>query len=67
MEELDVSRRPPAPAVLVDEDEFQEAAAAFGYSAGFRRACYKAAREAVRLAEGWVAREAPRLATKPLE
>ena len=59
MQEPDISRRPPGPAVLVDEDEFREAAAAFGYSAGFRPACYQAAHEALRLADGWVARGAP--------
>jgi hypothetical protein len=34
--------------VIVDEEEFREAAERFGYSAGFRRACYEAAREGVR-------------------
>jgi hypothetical protein len=57
--ELDVSRRPSGRAVIVDEEEFLEAAEVFGYSAEFRRACTEAAQEAVRLAEGWVARGAP--------
>jgi hypothetical protein len=48
VEKLDVSRKLPGPAVMVDEDEFREAAGAFGYSAEFREACYEAARAAVR-------------------
>jgi hypothetical protein len=44
---------------MVDEDEFREAVGAFGYSAGFRQACYQTAQEALRLADGWVARGAP--------
>ena len=57
--ELDVSRRPPDKAELVDEDEFQEAAIEYGYSAEFQRACYQAAREALDLANRWVARGMP--------
>ena len=52
--ELDVSRRPNGEAVLVDEDEFQEAAIEYGYSEEFQRACYQAAREALDLANCWV-------------
>ena len=44
--ELDVSRKLPGPAVIVDEDEFREAAEMFGYSAEFREACYEGTREA---------------------
>ena len=50
MEKLDVSRKLPGPAVMVDEDELREAAEMFGYSAEFREACYEAVREAVRRA-----------------
>ena len=57
--ELDVSRRPPGEAELVDEDEFQQAAAEYGYSEEFQRACYQAAREALDLANRWVARGMP--------
>jgi protein associated with RNAse G/E len=57
--ELDVTRRPPGEAELVDEDEFQEAAIEYGYSEEFQRACYAAAREALDLANGWVARGMP--------
>jgi protein associated with RNAse G/E len=60
--ELDVSYRPPGPAVVVDQDEFREAAAAFGYSAEFQEVCFDAAREAVHVAEAWLPRGAPRLA-----
>jgi protein associated with RNAse G/E len=57
--ELDVSYRPPGPAVIVDQDEFREAAAAYGYSAEFQAACYRTAQEAVRLAESWTPRGLP--------
>jgi protein associated with RNAse G/E len=57
--ELDVSRRPPGEARLEDEDEFQEAAAEYGYSEEFQRACYEVAREALDLANRWVARGMP--------
>lgn len=53
--ELDVIRKPPQGARVVDEDEFREAAAAYGYSEEFQRACYRAAQEAVGLADDWVA------------
>ena len=57
--ELDVSRRPPLGARIVDEEEFREAAAAYGYSEEFQRTCYRAAREAVALADGWLAAGMP--------
>jgi protein associated with RNAse G/E len=53
--ELDVSRQPPQPARLVDEDEFAEAVVAYGYTETFQIACYRVAREALALADGWVA------------
>ena len=58
--ELDVSRRLPGEARLEDEDEFLEAAAEYGYSEEFQRACYEVAREALDLANGWVAGGMPR-------
>lgn len=58
--ELDVSRIPPHQARLEDEDEFQEAAAEYGYSEEFRRECYQVAREAIELANTWVAQGMPR-------
>lgn len=54
--ELDVSREPPHGARIVDQDEFAEAAARYGYSPTFQEACYRTAREAVELADRWVAR-----------
>jgi len=57
--ELDVSRRPPDEARLEDEDEFEEAAAEYGYSEEFQRACYQVAREALDLANRWVVRGMP--------
>jgi protein associated with RNAse G/E len=57
--ELDVSRRPPGEAELMDEDEFQEAAIEYGYSDEFQRLCCQAAREALDLANRWVPRGIP--------
>ena len=57
--ELDVIRRPPGEARLEDEDEFQEAAAEYGYSEAFQRACYLVAAVAMDLANGWVGRGLP--------
>jgi protein associated with RNAse G/E len=57
--ELDVSRKPPHPARIEDEDEFQEAASKYGYSEAFQEACYEVAREAVGVADGWVGRGMP--------
>lgn len=48
--ELDVSRRPPHGACIVDEDEFQEAVSKYGYSEEFQRTCYCIAREALQAA-----------------
>jgi protein associated with RNAse G/E len=53
--ELDVSRRLPGEARLEDEDEFLEAASEYGYSEEFQQACYEVAREALDVANGWVA------------
>jgi len=57
--ELDVSRKPPHPARIEDEDEFREAAAKYGYSEAFQEACYEVAREAMGLADRWVAQGMP--------
>jgi protein associated with RNAse G/E len=51
--ELDVVRRAGAGPLVVDEEEFAEAAAAYGYSPAFQAACRAAAAEAVRLAAAW--------------
>jgi protein associated with RNAse G/E len=58
--ELDVSRRPPHEARIVDEDEFLEAASRYGYSEALQQTCYQAAREAVQVANRWVARGIPK-------
>ena len=57
--ELDVSRKLPHRARIEDEDEFQEAAVQYGYSEAFQEACYALARQALALADGWVARGMP--------
>jgi protein associated with RNAse G/E len=57
--ELDVSRRPPHEARIFDEDEFAEAASEYGYSEEFQRTCYRVAREALEVADGWVAKGMP--------
>lgn len=57
--ELDVSRRPPGEAQLLDEDEFEEAVVEYGYSEEFQRTCYQVAAEAMGLANRWVSRGMP--------
>ena len=57
--ELDVSRYVPKPAVLVDEDEFAEAAVRYQYSKEFQEKMYSAAEEALDLADNWQAKSVP--------
>jgi protein associated with RNAse G/E len=57
--ELDVSRKLPEAARIVDEDEFREAAAQYGYSAEFQQTCYHVARGAMAVADRWVAKGPP--------
>ena len=57
--ELDVSRYPPKPAELVDEDEFAEAAVKYQYSKEFQEKMYSAAGEAIELANHWKAKPVP--------
>jgi uncharacterized protein len=57
--ELDVSKIPPGPAHLVDEDEFAEAVLKYNYSQEFQEKMYAAAREALELAEHWKAKPCP--------
>lgn len=57
--ELDVSKYPPKPAVILDEDEFAEAASLYGYSPQFQEKMYAIAREALVLADAWAARPCP--------
>jgi protein associated with RNAse G/E len=59
--ELDVSRKPPQEACIVDEEEFLEAASRYGYSKEFQKACYRAARGAVGVANSWVAKGMPKV------
>lgn len=53
--ELDISRRLPHQARIVDEDEFQAAASRYGYSQELQEACYRVAREALEVASQWQA------------
>jgi protein associated with RNAse G/E len=53
--ELDVSREPPHEARIVDEEEFLEAVTRYEASQAFQQACYQAAREAMEVANLWVA------------
>lgn len=53
--ELDVSRKPPEWARVVDEDEFLEAVSRYGYTEVLRQRCYAVAREAVAVANRWEA------------
>ena len=57
--ELDVSRELPGPARIVDEDEFQEAALKYGYSAEFQQQVYQIGQEALEIANSWVAKGMP--------
>ena len=57
--ELDVSRRLPHAARIVDQDEFLEAASRYGYSEAFQQTCYQVARQAIELANGWAAKGMP--------
>jgi protein associated with RNAse G/E len=57
--ELDVSREPPKEARIVDEDEFREAVTKYGYSEEFQQTCYQTAREAIGVANGWIAKGMP--------
>lgn len=57
--ELDVSKYPPKPAKIIDEDEFAEAVVKYGYSPDFQDKMYAAAREALQLAETWKAKPCP--------
>ena len=51
--ELDVAKNPGRPALIVDEDEFVEAIARYGYSPSFQAGVRAAAEEGVRVAETW--------------
>lgn len=51
--ELDVTLRPGGQPRLLDEDEFEEAAARFSYTPDFQAACRRAAAEALEVAARW--------------
>jgi protein associated with RNAse G/E len=53
--ELDVSRKPPHEARIVDEEEFLEAVFRYGCTTEFQQACYRVAKEAIEVANRWVA------------
>lgn len=57
--ELDVSRELPGRARIVDEGEFEEAAACYGYTDEFRHFCCDMALEAVEVANHWQAGDPP--------
>jgi protein associated with RNAse G/E len=51
--ELDVVLAPGGAPRVIDEDEFAEAAARYGYTADFQQACYAVCREAEQLLVRW--------------
>ena len=57
--ELDVSMYPPKAAELIDEDEFAEATVKYQYSEEFQEKMYAAAKEALKLANNWIAKPVP--------
>jgi len=59
--ELDVVLKPGHSAVIVDEDEFDDAIVKFGYSKAFQQQCYQVALDAVDLVEGWSAGMMPKI------
>ena len=51
--ELDVVLKPGQPPIVVDEDEFAEAAERFGYTAEFQAECYRAVAEVLSFIKDW--------------
>jgi protein associated with RNAse G/E len=51
--ELDIVLKPGHPPVVVDEDEFADAAERYGYTAEFQAACYTAVAEVLTFIENW--------------
>lgn len=58
--ELDVVRRRGQTPRVTDQDEFEAAAARYGYSAEFRAACWRAVEEAMELVMRWRVKGMPR-------
>jgi protein associated with RNAse G/E len=57
--ELDVFKVPHQKAKLIDEDEFAEAVVKYRYTDEFQQKMYRAAREAIDLANHWQAKPVP--------
>ena len=57
--ELDISKILPNKACLIDEDEFAEAIVKYRYSREFQEKMYSVAKEALDLANNWIAKPAP--------
>lgn len=57
--ELDISKYPPKPAEIVDEDEFAEAALKYNYSLEFQEKMYAVAKAAIEIANNWQAKPCP--------
>lgn len=57
--ELDISKYPPKPAEIVDEDEFAEAIIKYNYSPEFQEKIYAVAQETLGIAENWQAKPCP--------
>jgi protein associated with RNAse G/E len=51
--ELDVAKDPGRPAIVLDEDEFAEAIATYGYSELHQQNCWAAVQAGLALAESW--------------
>jgi protein associated with RNAse G/E len=62
--ELDVVLEPRGAPRVVDEEEFVEAAALYGYSEDFQQACYAACRRAEQLLQRWQVGVPPELALR---
>ncbi|WKZ40903.1 MAG: DUF402 domain-containing protein [Anaerolineales bacterium] len=57
--ELDVSKYPPNPAEIVDDDEFAEAVVKYSYPQEFQEKMYAVARKALEIADNWQAKPCP--------
>ena len=51
--ELDVSKEPGLPAVVLDEDEFAEAIVTYGYTEQHQQQCWAAVQAGLALSESW--------------
>lgn len=62
--ELDVVKRPGQPLRIMDEDEFDAAGIAYGYSPEFQQSCRAAVSEAMEVAANWRPGGPPRLVNR---